>query len=171
MAFFRRDRDSVEEFRRGRQSLSRPTNQSFDDETFGSDDQTSLYQVDEVETPANGDPLEKYRQGAAMVAKDSAFSGTLKSNSNLCIEGNFDGELEAKETVFVAQGAHVKADIHASDVIVAGSLDGTVTASGRFHAMPSAQVSGQIKSAILVVDQGSHVNCRFAMQAKKEASR
>lgn len=165
MAFFRRDRDSVEEFRRGRQSLSRLNPQSAEDEAFlPADGMAPVYTEDEAPV----DVLEKYRQGAAMVAKDSAFTGTLKSNSNLCIEGSFDGELEAKETVFVASGAHVKADVRATDVIVAGSLDGTVAASGRFHVMPSAQVSGQIKSAVLVIDQGSHVNCRFAMSGRKE---
>lgn len=113
------------------------------------------------------DLLEKYRQGATTVAKDSSFKGSLKSDSNLTIEGNFDGELEARSTIFIAPGANVRADVvRASDVIVAGTLNGTVDASGRFHAMPSAEVTGEINSRILVVDQGSQVNCRFVMKAR-----
>lgn len=186
MALFRRAKDPVDEYREARRALAQP---HVGDST-GSllSESSSLRQAGEAnslsdnetdkeanlngESPqATKDPLEVYRQGATTVAKDTSFSGTLKSDGNLCIEGSFDGELEAQVTIFIAEGAHVKADVRASDVIIAGTLDGTVNASGRFHAMPSATVSGEINSAILIVEQGSHVNCRFAMKPRGENSR
>lgn len=125
-------------------------------------------QREEVIRPA--DPLTHFRQGATMVAKDSTFSGMLQSRGNLFIEGNFDGELDARDTVVIAETADVKADVRATDVIVAGRLDGTVDATGRFHAMPTAHVSAEITSASLRIEQGSHIDCRFAMKAGEEAN-
>ncbi len=171
MAFFKRDKDSVEEFRRGRESLRSLTGP-------GEGAPLSPAEHAEVDEPprapspqAKADNLDKYRQGATMVAKDSSFSGMLKSNSHLFIEGEFEGELEARETIVVADGARVKADVRAMDVIIAGTLDGKVQARGRFHAMPTSHVTGEIQSAVLVVDQGSEINCRFAMQPRKEKPR
>jgi cytoskeletal protein CcmA (bactofilin family) len=112
------------------------------------------------------DSVDRYRQGATTVAKDTSFNGTLKTEGNLYIEGNFDGELEAQETIFIAEGARVKAQLRATDVIVAGTLDGTVDAGDRFHAMPTSRVTGEINSRVLVVEQGSHVNCQFAMKQR-----
>jgi cytoskeletal protein CcmA (bactofilin family) len=114
------------------------------------------------------DPQEKFRKNATIVAKGTTFSGKLKSDSNLFIEGDFDGELEAQATIFIADTAHVKADVRATDVVVAGSLTGTVNATNRFQAMPSAHVSGEIHSAILVVEPDSSINCRFAMNTREE---
>jgi cytoskeletal protein CcmA (bactofilin family) len=175
MAFFRREKDSVEEFRRTRQGLSR----GMDDQggrrpssPYDSDDHTDddalLAPAAATQLDPKQDMVERFRRNATTVARDTAFSGSLKSNTNLLIEGQFEGQLEARDTIFIAQGAEVKADVRASDVIVAGVLDGTVDASGRFHVMPSAQVAGEINTAILVVDQDSHVSCRFKMKPRGE---
>jgi cytoskeletal protein CcmA (bactofilin family) len=178
MAFFQRDRKSVDDYRRSRDTLSRirgteepDAQQEMTEDEPAEDFEPTFFSrpVEEQstsQTTVSQESVDQYRQGATTVARDSSFSGTLKSDSNLFIEGNFDGELEANSTIFIADTAHVKADVRATDVIVAGKLDGTVTASDRFHAMPTARVSGEINSATLVVEQGSHVNCRFAMKSR-----
>jgi cytoskeletal protein CcmA (bactofilin family) len=179
MDFFRREKDPNEEWRR--------TRQSFDDrQARGSENEDSSEWSGEASPPTPqltytsrkpqepeppADPLATYREGATMVGKDSAFSGTLRSNSNLFIEGEFDGELEARATVVIAETAQVKAAVRAQDVIVAGTLDGTVDARGRFHAMPTANVSAEVTSASLKVEQGSQINCHFAMKVEQEDRR
>jgi len=192
MSFFRRDKDAdkdaMEEFRRARQALGRPPTGNVvgapTPEPPTNDHSRPASAMPEPPRPAHSeaaaptvqakaeDSLEKYRQGATTVAKDTSFKGALKSDSNLCIEGNFDGELEARATIFIAPSANVKADVvRANDVIVAGTLNGTVDAGSRFHAMPSARVSGEINSSILVIEQGSHVNCRFVMKGRQGGQR
>jgi cytoskeletal protein CcmA (bactofilin family) len=117
---------------------------------------------------AVADPLEQYREGATMVARDSDFSGTLRSQSHLFVEGKFEGEMEAEATVVISESANVKAKVRAKDVIVAGTLNGTVEAGGRFHAMPTARVEAEVTSASLKVEEGSQINCHFAMKAQGE---
>ena len=180
MSFFRREKDPVEEFRRSREGLSRvmrdapPGQQPPAGEAAPP---TADFTPPPTPTPANDEPVDDHpeqdlmhrlRQGATTVVRDTFFSGTLKSDSNLLIEGRFEGQLEATDTVFIAQGAQVKADVRATDVIVAGAMDGTVEASGLFHAMPSARVAGHINTALLVVDPDSHVSCRFTMKPRGE---
>ena len=177
MSFFRREKDPVEEFRRSREGLSRVMRDAQPGQPLTNGD-TTPSPSDLIPPPTAADPedthpqqdlMQRLRQGATTVVRDTFFSGTLRSDSNLLIEGRFEGQLEAHETIFIAQGAEVKADVRATDVIVAGTMDGTVEASGLFHAMPSARVAGQIHTALLVVDPDSHVSCRFSMQPRGEA--
>ena len=188
MGFFRRDKDVNEDLQRSREALPQRSRTEPELRSTSSDfsahvlpDSPSATEAESVPAPTETrvaregrmqptqqSLLDKYRANATTVAKDTAFSGTLKSDGNLCIEGNFDGELEASATVFVAETANVKANIRATDVIVAGTIEGTVHAGDRFQAMPSARVSGEINSKTLVVEQGSRVNCQFAMKAREE---
>lgn len=177
MTFLRRGKDTVDEYRRSREAFGRTIEQHAEQSARAGQDAPPAYGVDSPETSeatpdmdmGHDTMLEALRQNSTSVARDTSFSGTLKSDSNLYIEGHFEGELQARETIVIAQGAEVKANLGATNVIVAGVLDGTVDASGRFHAMPSARVAGDINTAILVVDQGSHVSCRFAMKPRKDS--
>ena len=197
MSIFRREKNSLEEYRRSRRALSRvhddedgeeepeaaatppsyPGSPSLVDspELLSPPDPPAgapaAPQADVTPQPGPARPQinpESYRQGATTVGKDTSFNGTLKSEGNLYIEGNFDGELEARSTIFIAGGARVKASVRAADVIIAGTFDGAADASARFHAMPTARVTGEINTAILVVEQGSQINCRFAMKPRGE---
>ncbi|MFN8472671.1 MAG: polymer-forming cytoskeletal protein [Anaerolineae bacterium] len=176
MTFLRRGRNSVDEYRRSREAFGRTIGVHAEQAARADQDEPPITEADvseieeTVELPdaAHDSMLEALRQNSTAVARDTSFSGTLKSDSNLYIEGRFEGELQARETIVIAEGAEVKAGLDATNVIVAGVLDGKVDASGRFHAMPSAHVAGDINTAILVIDQGSHVSCRFAMKPRKD---
>ncbi|MFN8497371.1 MAG: polymer-forming cytoskeletal protein [Anaerolineae bacterium] len=175
MGFLRRGANSVDEYRRSREAFGRTIGVHADQAARAEQDAPTM-ETDDFEMaetaalPAatHDDMLEMLRQNSTSVARDTSFSGTLKSDSNLYIEGRFEGELQARETIVIAEGAEVKAGLDATNVIVAGVLDGKVEASGLFHAMPSAHVAGDINTAVLVIDQGSHVSCRFAMKPRKD---
>ncbi len=176
MSFLRRGIDSVDEYRRNREAFGRTIERNAEQAARAGQDELPETEADgfDMEEPAatleaaHDDMLETLRQNSTSVARDTSFSGTLKSDSNLYIEGRFEGELQARDTIVIAEGAEVKAGLDATNVIVAGVLDGKVEASGLFHAMPSAHVAGDINTAILVIDQGSHVSCRFAMKPRKD---
>lgn len=180
MTFLRRGKDTVEEFRRSREAFGRPAEYATEPAPSLTPQSSAPFPTEAADhepalpSPAEDaqrDMLEALRRNASAVAKDTSFSGTLKSDGNLYIEGHFEGQLEARDTIFIAESAEVKADLGATNVIVAGLLDGKVDASARFHAMPSARVAGDIRSAVLVVDRGSHINCRFAMKSARQEGR
>ena len=176
MDFLRRGKDSVDDYRRSREAFARtigvhpeqtarPGQDALPDTEA---DDSDMEEDAAMPAAAHDDMLETLRQNSTSIARDTAFSGTLQSDSNLYIEGRFEGELQARDTIVIAEGAEVKAGLDATNVIVAGVLDGKVEASGLFHAMPSARVAGDINTAVLVIDQGSHVSCRFAMKPRKD---
>lgn len=103
------------------------------------------------------------REAAAVIDTRSEIKGTLHTEGNVLIEGCFQGEIEAKETVWVEKGSQTQAQLRANDVIISGSFDGEVDCRHRLQISASATVSGEIKTPMLVIEEGATVNCRFSM--------
>ncbi|MCD6291126.1 MAG: polymer-forming cytoskeletal protein, partial [Anaerolineae bacterium] len=103
------------------------------------------------------------RDAAAIIDKNTRLSGTLYSEGNVLIEGVFEGEIEAKETILIERNAQAQGQLKANNVIVSGSFDGEIVCQNRFRVTPSGSIKGEINTSILVVEEGSTVNCRFVM--------
>ena len=107
--------------------------------------------------------FDQARESAAVLDRNTRIQGTLQSDGNVLIEGSFDGDMEALETIMVEQEASVKGHLLANDVIVSGLFDGEAVCQHRFRVTPGGRVAGQINTQVLVVEEGSTVNCRFTM--------
>jgi cytoskeletal protein CcmA (bactofilin family) len=103
------------------------------------------------------------REAAAVVDQKSEIKGTLHSQGNVLVEGCFEGEIEAKETVWVEKGAQTQAQLRATDVIVSGTFNGEIDCRRRLQIAATATISGEIKTPVLVIEEGATVNCRFSM--------
>ena len=114
-------------------------------------------------TPAPG--LDRNR--AAVLDRNTRIQGTLHSDGNVLVEGSFEGDMEARETILVEKDASVQGHFLANDVIVSGSFDGEAVCQGKFRVTPDGSVSGQINTRVLIVEEGSTVNCRFSMERER----
>ncbi len=66
-----------------------------------------------------------------------------------------DGEIVAKTALVVGQTAVLTAQMTAESVIVAGEINGEVTASARIEMLPSARVRGNLTTPALVMREVS----------------
>ncbi len=107
------------------------------------------------------------RDRAAVLDRNTRIQGTLHSDGNVLVEGSFEGDMEARETILVEKDASVKGHFLANDVIVSGVFDGEAVCQGQFRVTPSGSVTGQINTRVLVVEEGSTVNCRFSMERER----
>lgn len=103
------------------------------------------------------------RHTAAVVDRQTEITGTLHSSGNVLIEGRFHGEVEANDTVWVDQGAQSDGQVRASEAVISGAVDGEIECGSRLQIAATAVVSGEIKTPVLVVEDGATVNCRFSM--------
>lgn len=99
----------------------------------------------------------------AVIDSNSSIDGTFRSRGNVLVEGSFHGQLEADKTVLVARGAQIQAQLRASDTIVCGSFDGEIVCERLLKIASTATISGEIKTPVLVIEEGATVNCRFTM--------
>jgi cytoskeletal protein CcmA (bactofilin family) len=107
------------------------------------------------------------RSAAAVLDRNTRIQGTLNSQGNVLVEGSFEGDMDARETILIEKEASAKGHFLAKDVIVSGSFDGEAVCQGQFRVTPSGSVTGQINTRVLVIEEGSTVNCRFSMTRER----
>ena len=93
------------------------------------------------------------------------FSGPV----NLRISGKFEGELESKGVLIISEKANVKAKIiKGEDIKIAGKVIGDIVSSKRLELSAPAIVIGNIKSPILVINEGAILKGECQMPLKEE---
>jgi len=100
---------------------------------------------------------------ATVIDAQSHFSGNYRSDSDLIIEGSFEGEIECNGTVTVAENATLSATVRARNVVVAGAANGEITCDERFTVRPTGEMRGKAQSATLVVEEGAFFEGEFRM--------
>lgn len=104
-------------------------------------------------------PREKGR-----IPDDIEIVGTLKLPGDRTVGCRVEGEIVCPSTVTIARGATVKARIKAESVVIFGTVDGDIHASGRAVLKSSGTLNGDIHAARVLVEEGaafsgkSHVN-------------
>jgi len=107
---------------------------------------------------------------------EARMEGNLKFNTptNLRINGKFEGELETKGTLTVGEKADLKAKIiKGENIIIAGKVNGNIISSKRLELSPPAEVIGNIKAPILVVNEGAMLkgHCQMPIEEEKAESK
>jgi cytoskeletal protein CcmA (bactofilin family) len=87
--------------------------------------------------------------------------GDVLSRQDLLIEGVIRGNLDLPDhALTIAHGARVEGKVFARAVTVAGAFAGAITATTRVAVVDRAEVSGEITSPRLIVEDGARVTAR-----------
>ena len=99
----------------------------------------------------------------------AAMQGSLVFSDpvNLRINGKFKGSLTTKGSLIVGRDADIKADIVGEDIVVSGVVKGKIKASAVLKLTATAQVSGDIETARVSIEEGATFNGKLAMTEGK----
>lgn len=98
------------------------------------------------------------------IGADTSWSGTLRSESNIYLEGRVEGTLEARDTIYIAERATIDARVKAHSVVVSGQFTGHVDCDGRLEITPTGRLSGEAEAGSLVVHEGAILDGKFRMK-------
>jgi len=97
----------------------------------------------------------KDKSEIVILGKTTSFTGILKFDTTLKIQGNFKGTIDAKGDLIVDKEAVVDADhVTVSSLTVYGSISGTVDARNKVDIMSGAKVHGDVNAARLRIADG-----------------
>jgi len=91
------------------------------------------------------------------------YQGTLNGSGGVRIEGGFDGTIEIKGQLHIAEGAKVTARVHASAVTVGGSLKGNITAD-KVEILATGRIWGDIETAAFATEEGAFLRGQVTMR-------
>lgn len=100
----------------------------------------------------------------AYLDRTSRVSGKLNFEESAQIDGQVDGEINAKDSITIGEGATVTAQIKGTSIVVAGTVSGEIIASQRVEICPSAKVSAKLTTPKLVIHEGAIFDGHCTMQ-------
>ncbi|MDP3791793.1 MAG: polymer-forming cytoskeletal protein [Candidatus Omnitrophota bacterium] len=88
---------------------------------------------------------------------DASMQGTLifKDSVNLRINGRFEGVLNTRGSLMIGERAVVNADITGESIVVAGKVNGNITALKELKLIAPGCVVGDIRTPLLSIAQGA----------------
>jgi cytoskeletal protein CcmA (bactofilin family) len=94
-------------------------------------------------------------EGGAYLDRGSKITGKISFEGPARIDGDVEGEIDAKDSLTIGESAAVTAQIRAASVSVAGKISGDIVATQRIEIRRSAKVNGNITTPVLSVQEGA----------------
>ena len=98
-----------------------------------------------------------------LIGKDTVFTGTLQVAGTLRVDGVLKGEVSVSDTIAIGPTGEVDANVKTKNAIVSGSVKGNIYATERIELQAKADISGDLTTKSLVIEQGAvfHGNCNM----------
>lgn len=106
------------------------------------------------EEPFDELPTLPKAKNSTIIAQGITFTGVIRGEGNVQVEGRLDGEIDLKGGVVVAAGGMVQGPITADAVRVAGDVQGSITAREHLCLERTGGIHGDVTTASLVVENG-----------------
>ncbi len=91
------------------------------------------------------------------------YQGTLSGAGGVRIEGGFDGQINIKGALYIAEGAKVTAEVQAGTVSIGGHLKGNVTA-GKVEILSTGRIWGDIVTMAFATAEGAFLRGQVTMR-------
>lgn len=90
-----------------------------------------------------------------VIGPDAVFKGELTFEKGVRLLGQFEGQIDSKGSLVIAEGAKLAGNVKAGSVKVDGVVNGNLETSGKIQLSATARLEGDLKSARLEVSDGA----------------
>jgi cytoskeletal protein CcmA (bactofilin family) len=117
----------------------------------------------------------KHRIGKidTLVGQNSSISGDVTFEGGLHIDGQVIGNVfadaESSATLTLSDHGRVEGEVRVPNIILNGTVNGDVYASGKIELAPNARINGNVYYNLLEMAMGAEVNGSLVHQAEKQA--
>ena len=118
----------------------------------------------------NEPPARELSDVVSVIGPGMEIVGDIKCDGTVRVEGKVKGSIKATKSVVIGKGGRVAGDIETQDVVVAGTVDGTVIGASRVELQETCKVKGDIRSRRVKLDEGGQVEGRLQMESDSTAS-
>jgi cytoskeletal protein CcmA (bactofilin family) len=94
----------------------------------------------------------------SIVAPGMIITGDVQTAGVLKVDGEINGSIIGARQVLLGRGGVIRGNISAGEVVVGGSVDGSVSAQDRLELQSTASVTGDIDTRSIVVIEGARIN-------------
>lgn len=98
-----------------------------------------------------------------VISRDLQIKGNLQSDNDIWIDGEVHGAVTTKGNISVGDTGKIFGNIEASEVRIAGAVEGDIKSHETLTCESSAKVSGDIYATGLSVENGAFIEGRIEM--------
>jgi cytoskeletal protein CcmA (bactofilin family) len=111
--------------------------------------------------------------GLSVIASGMKIVGDIESTGVVKIEGIVEGAIRGARQLLLGRQGTVHGDIRAHEVVIGGTVVGTIVADERVEIQGTSSVQGDIHTKSIVVLEGGVINgtVRMGESAAREATR
>jgi cytoskeletal protein CcmA (bactofilin family) len=102
--------------------------------------------------------------GYSLLDAQINVTGDLSTGGALRIDGRLEGNVLRADVVVLGVGATMSGDVYAREVVIGGTLTGSVHGTERVELQATAIVTGDILTQSVFVQEGGVVNGRVLMR-------
>lgn len=108
----------------------------------------------------------------AFIGHGVEFSGVIKYEGSVRVDGKLDGEVHANGTLYLGEQAIITAKISAQSVISKGQITGDVRAKEKVQLLAPAKMDGSVIAPSLLMEEGVLFNgtCEMSSPTPKEST-
>ena len=89
-----------------------------------------------------------------LISRHCTIEGNLLTQNSVKVDGRIQGNLQATGQAIIGEHGLVKGDVHSTDLLVFGRLEGNVRAKA-VQLKPTARILGNIETETLEVEPGA----------------
>lgn len=102
----------------------------------------------------------------AFLGEGTKFKGVLRFSDAVRIDGFLEGEIITNDTLIVGEKAHIIAELSVGTIISLGKIEGNITASKKIEIRAKSQLTGNIKTPLLFIEEGASFEGQCEMQSR-----
>lgn len=102
-----------------------------------------------------------------LIGQSTRLKGDMTFTGMMHLDGRVEGSIIAendKDTLTISESGHIKGTIKAGNLVINGTIDGDITATGKIEVLSQACISGNIYYVNIEMETGSQINGQLIYQ-------
>jgi len=105
---------------------------------------------------------------ATLISEGCKITGHITGSGDYMINGEIDGDCDLQGSVTLAAKGFWKGTLKAETVIISGTVEGNIEASGSIEVSDSARINGTVTGASIAVAEGAIIEGVMTTTARTE---
>lgn len=108
---------------------------------------------------------------STLVGKSTVYRGDIAGDENYHIYGSVYGDSDIDGHLVLAAGARWRGNIRARHVVIAGEVDGNVSAVEKLELHETARIVGNITAPVIAIAEGAVYDGKIHMRPRPHVTR
>ncbi len=101
------------------------------------------------------------------IGQKTTIKGDINFSGLMHIDGSIEGSIIAmteNDTLMISETGHISGTVKSGNLVINGTIEGDITASGKIEVASKARVNGNIHYVNIEMETGSQVNGKLIYQ-------